>query len=120
MLDDYFTGPGSILDVGPQTDGTSLIAQSAIMAQPADTAGGQPAQYGAGVLDIFKFGIGQLSAVAMQKNALDYKRYEATNGGLYQHGQNASVAAGATGGASNLTVLLIGAAVVFLLLSNKG
>jgi hypothetical protein len=106
--------------VGPQMDGTNIIADAAVIAQPSDTAGGQPAQYGQDVLDLFKFGIGAWSDNQKTQQLFDYKKFEATNGGLYQQGRAASMPAAASGGISPLVIVGIGAIVVFALLSHKG
>ena len=120
---DNAAGGGAVYDtIGPQVDGTVMPSDiAATIPQPTDTAGGQPAQYAQSVLDIFKFGVGQYAATVQQQNMLDYKRYEATNGGLYQQGKSAAMPRAAQGGGSSSLVLLgIGAIVVFALLTHKG
>lgn len=128
MAWDYTTGSGSTYlpdpvdySVGPQTDGTNILSgNAATIPQPADTAGGQPAQYGQAVLDIFKFGIGAYSATVQQKNLLDYKRYEATSGGLYRQGVPGSMPAQAVAGNSNFLMMLAVGLVAVVLLTHKG
>ncbi|WP_417284670.1 hypothetical protein [Comamonas sp.] len=73
-------------DVGPQTDGTVLPSYSATTPAPTDAGGGAPTNYSQTVLDVFKIGVGAWSANAAQQNMLDYRRWEATGGGLYQQG----------------------------------
>ena len=124
-IPDWLSGGGSaptLADlIGPQTDGTNLPSQTAIMAQPTDTAGGLPAQYGQSVLDLFKYGIGQYTATQQQQQLFDYKKFEATNGGLFQQGRSATLPATSAGGKMSGVLLLgIGALVVFALLTHKG
>lgn len=125
MLDWLGTGNGAsptLADViGPQTDGTNTPSPTAAtIPKPTDTAGGSPANYTQAVLDIFKFGVGQYSATVQQQNMLDYKRYEATNGGLFQQGKSATLPAAAAGGkTSGLVLMAVGALVVFALLTHK-
>lgn len=77
--------------VGPNTDGTYGIPQTAVMSQPVDAGGGPPANYGAQVLDIFKFGVGVWQQQSARQDMLDYRRWESTNAGLYQQGQTAAL-----------------------------
>ena len=127
MLDWLGTGNGAsptLADVvGPQTDGTNMPSSTAAtIPQPTDTAGGMPADYAQPVLDLFKFGVGQYAATVQQQNVLDYKRYEATNGGLFQQGRSAILpkSAAAAGGTSGLVLMGVAAIVVFALLTHKG
>lgn len=106
--------------VGPQQDGTNLIADSAIIAQPADTAGGMPAQYEQGILDIFKFGIGAWADNQKSQQLFEYKKFEATNGGLFQQGRNAYMPQAASGGTSSLVVMGLGLIVLVALIAHKG
>lgn len=55
-------------------------------AAPVDAGGGSAGQYSQATLDIFKVGVGALSGIYQQRQALDYKRWEATNRGLYMQG----------------------------------
>lgn len=106
-------------DVGPQSDGTFLPSDTSIIPQPADAAGGAPAQYGQQVLDLFKYGISAWSQSDARQQLFDYKKFEATNGGLYQQGAPATMARAATGGNSGLaTFALIGLA-AWLIMSRK-
>ena len=92
---------------------------------PVDAGGGVPGSYTAEVLDLFKFGIGAWQANKAQNNLLDYKRYEAINGGLSQQGAPSAnrVNGGSVGsGGMNTTTLLLiagGVAVVGFLLLRK-
>lgn len=120
---DFVAGDGASVDtsIGPQTDGTNIPSgTAATIPTPTDTAGGAPAQYGQAVLDVFKYGIGAYTATVQQQNMLDYKRYEATNGGLFQQGRAATLPKASTGGASGLVLMGVAAVVVFALLTHKG
>ena len=101
--------------VGPQNDGTYGIPPTAVMSQPVDAGGGAPANYGSQILDIFKFGVGVWNQRENSKDMLDYKRWEATNAGLYLQGQNAAM----YGGRGQIGVLGIAALGLILLLVMK-
>lgn len=112
---------GLFAGVGVQTDGTNLPSFQSTIPNPVDAAGGAPADYGSSVLDIFKFGIGAWSQSNQQAQLLEYKRFEATNGGLYQQGKTAALPSAAkNGGLSQTTVLAIGAVILFMVLTHKG
>lgn len=107
--------------VGPQSDGTYGVPSLSLTAQPQDAGGGSPGQYTGQVLDIFKYGVGVLGAAYQNQQMLDYKRYEATGGGVYQQGAAAGVRVtgnGATVGLSTNMLLLIGLGI--FLLTKKG
>lgn len=73
--------------VGPQSDGTySYPANSQPNNQPWDTSGGANGNYSQQVLDVLKFGVGTWQQDQSRKDFYDYKKYEATNGGLFQQG----------------------------------
>ena len=110
-------------DTGPQSDGTYSIPGVAVTAQPVDAGGGGVGQYSSQVLDIFKFGVGVWANNQSQQNMLDYKRYEAAGGGLYQQGNTAGIKATGNGvqvGVSNGMVMMVAAALALLLLTKKG
>jgi len=115
---DFINTDGS---VGPQSDGTySYPGTSQPNNQPWDAGGGSLAQYGSDILGILKYGVGAYASVAAQKNVLDYKRYEATAGGLYQQGRPAGYRPGygyVNGAQPNnmlFWLLIIGGAVLLL------
>jgi hypothetical protein len=119
MWEDNITGTYD-LAVGPQSDGTNIQADAGAISQPVDAGGGAPGSYGKDVLDIFKFGVGAYSKNQQTKDLLDYKRFEATQAGLWRQGQPALFSNSAQGGTGNLVVLaaiVIGAVV---LLQEKG
>lgn len=107
-------------DTGPQTDGTYNIPTTAMAVQPTDAGGGPPADYSTSVLDLFKFGVGVWQQDQSQQRLIDYKRFEATNSGLYQQGQPA-IFNRTAGGAVSPTVWLAGGAILLVaLLMHKG
>ena len=116
---DYSLGGGS--PVGLQSDGTNMPSPTAAtIPTPADTPGGAPAQYAQPILDIFKFGVGQYAAQQSQQQLFDYKKFEATNGGLFQQGQQATLPKAATGSSmSPFMMLAIAGIVGFALLTHK-
>lgn len=119
--DPYLNGMDALnTSVGPQTDGTNLMASSAITPAPSDAGGGAPMTYTQDVLDLFKYGVGAYTSQQNYKNMLDYKRYEATQSGLYMQGRPTVFSQSANGGTGNLVILaaiVIGAVV---LLQHKG
>ena len=109
------------LMVGPQTDGTNLISGTAVVVSPTDTAGGQPANYEQNVLDIFKFGVQAWSDSNARQQMFDYRKFEATNGGLFQQGRIAQMPAAAQAGGISGTVMMAAAAIVLVaILTHKG
>lgn len=119
MWDENITGTYD-LAVGPQSDGTSISPAAAEMSLPVDAGGGVAGSYGKDILDIFKFGVGVYSQDKQRSDLLDYKRFEATQAGLWRQGQPALFARNAQGGNGNLVILaaiVIGAVV---LLQEKG
>ena len=119
MWPDNITGTYD-LAVGPQSDGTNIQSGPSTPAAPVDAGGGTPGSYGKDILDVFKFGVGVYSQNKQQSDLLDYKRFEATQAGLWRQGQPAVFSNSAQGGTGNLVVLaaiVIGAVV---LLQEKG
>lgn len=108
-------------NVGPQTGGTYDIPATAQQSNlPWDTPGAVRGQYGSDVLGILSQGIGVWSQYAQTNQMLDYRRYEATNGGVYAQGRPAGQMAATgrvqvSGNSNMLLLLLIGGA--FLLLN---
>ncbi|MGZ5817894.1 MAG: hypothetical protein ACXWJD_04020 [Burkholderiaceae bacterium] len=101
--------------VGAQTDGTYAYPTAAQpVNQIVDVGGGSAANYSQGVLDLLNKGIGAWSATVNNSQMLDYKRYEATQGGVFQQGQQAGVVV-ASGGfkvSPMMIIILIGAYVL--------
>lgn len=119
--DPYLSGMDTLdSSVGPQTDGTVMPANASITPTPADAGGGAPASYAKDILDVFKYGVGAYTSQKNYQSMLDYKRYEATNTGLYTQGRPTVFSQSANGGTGNLVILaaiVIGAVV---LLQHKG
>ncbi len=114
---------GYLGGVGAQSDGTYNVPDIAITAQPTDAGGGGLGQYSQQILDVFKIGVGAWSANQQQQNLLDYKRYEATNAGLYQQGTAAGLRIGSNGatiGISSGMVMMVVAGMALLLLTKRG
>jgi hypothetical protein len=114
MWEDNITGSYD-LAVGPQSDGTSVSPTAGAMPQPVDAGGGFAGTYGKDVLDIFKYGVGIYSQNKQQSDLLDYKRFEATQLGVFRQGQPAVFSTSAQGGTGNLVILaaiVIGAVVL--------
>ncbi len=107
--------PDFSMDVGPQTDGTFNIPITAGSIIPTDAGGGPPAEYEGSVLDLFKYGVGVWQQDKQQNALYDYKRFEATNNGLWQQGQAALFSRTANGGLSP-TLLLFGGGILLLAL----
>lgn len=106
--------------IGPQSDGTIGTPSAGIQPAPVDAGGGAAGSYRKDVIDIFKYGVGAYSQSKQQSDLLDYKRFEATQLGLFRQGQPALFSNNTNGGVGNLVVLaaiVIGAVV---LLQEKG
>lgn len=120
MWEDNIYGTTSEVSAGPNIDGTFTTPGAAIIPNPVDAGGGAPASYSKDILDVFKFGVSAYSQQKQQQNLLDYKRFEATQTGLWMQGRPALFSQSAQGGTGNLVVLaaiVIGAVV---LLQEKG
>lgn len=114
---DIGSSPYGLNTVGPQSDGTFGIPYSAGAVTPYDAGGGPSANYGGQIMDVFKFGVGVWQQQQNNTAMLDYKRFEATQAGLYQQGQAANLASNAAGGNSNQLIffaLLIGGVILLI------
>lgn len=120
MWPDTTDPTASDYSVGPQSDGTIGTPSAAISPNPVDAGGGAAGSYRKDIIDIFKYGVGAYSQSKQQSDLLDYKRFEATQMGLWRQGQPALFSSSPNGGLGNLVVLaaiVIGAVV---LLQEKG
>lgn len=110
FLDAMVGDPYYTQSVGPQNDGTNLIAAASMMNNPTDAGGGFPASYGQSVLDVFKFGVQTWAGMETQKAAIA-ARPTAPAGYL----------PAATGGVSLSTnfILLIVAGLAFVVMTGK-
>lgn len=95
--------------VGPQTDGTTIVPDVATVVTPNDAGGGPPATYGNTILDVFKYGVGVWQADKTQTRLIDYKKFEATNTGVYQNGVPAIFRTNASGGGTSPVLYAFGA-----------
>ncbi len=118
-LDDY----GYVMpdyQVGPQTGGTYNVPASAQPNNtPWDSAGGTVGQYGGDVLSILSKGIGQWSQYQSNQQLLDYKRYEATQGGVFAQGMPNQMQTATVTARASSPLLLIALAVGAIVLLRK-
>lgn len=110
------------LTVGPTNNGTyNVPAAAQPVNQQWDTGGGTLGQYSGDVFTILSQGIGAWSQYMGNQQLLDYKRFEATQGGVFQQGKSTQIPLGGTVTArasfNPLTLMLIVGG-VFLLLRN--
>lgn len=104
-------------DVGPQVDGTYTVPSTAEPVNDPSNTAGYPAASDGSALDILKYGVGVITDTWKFGQQLDYKRWEATQGGLYRQGSPAStLRVGSTGAGSSNFLLIAAAAVVAVLL----
>lgn len=73
-------------NTGPQTDGTYSYPSAAIQTNDPSNTAGYSASTPAWVGDVLKSGVGVLGQYFQQGQMLDYRRFEATAGGLYRQG----------------------------------
>jgi hypothetical protein len=114
---DVFSGVPSVQDA------LFLPPQSSLPSQPVDTAGGSPGNYGAQIMDLFKFGIGAWQSNQAQSNAIDYKKWETTAGIATQQGQISANAVNRTQAAapsSMGTMMMIGGLILAVMVLKKG
>ncbi len=122
MLDDLMLDPSldtvNLYDVyGPQSDGTWTTPPAAQPTNsPANTAG-----YGSGMSDatfrLLSQGIGAAGQAFNLAQHINYRRWEATNGGLYAQGQTAGIRPRLPNGTVNpsyslLVLMVIGGAIL--------
>lgn len=102
--------------VGPQTDGTYAIPSAAQPNNSPQNTAGYPADSSSSALDILKYGVGVITNAWQFNSMLDYKKFEATNGGLYRQGAPAplSVQAGGMGSPLILALLALGGYLLFV------
>ncbi|WP_250479020.1 MULTISPECIES: hypothetical protein [unclassified Caballeronia] len=107
--------------VGPQSDGTYNVPSTAIPVTGSDT-GGAGYNYAPGVFSLLNNGLSAFTSIYQQGQALDYKRYEATQAGLVAQGQAAATVASANIGAinSNKMLMILGVFAVIALAIHKG
>lgn len=119
LEDSWSYDGGGLSSVGPNNNGTYNVPSSAqTYNTPWDAAGGGLGQYGNDVFQVLQQGIGVYSQYKKNQQFLDYQRYEATQGGVYQQGRpnpttGAVVQARATGNPLML-ILLVGGVILLL------
>ena len=121
---DYFDVGGETAydfgDIGPQTDGTYDIPATALQVNDPSNTAGYPSSSDDNLFSILKYGVGAATDVFKFKSGLDYKRFEATQGGLFEQGRTSVLPRIATGGISTNYILIAAAAVgLFLLLTHR-
>ena len=105
--------------VGPQTDGTYAIPQTAQLSNAPQNNAGYSSSLSPMAASILQNGIGILGKLGLSKMQIDYARAEATNGGLFWQGRPALLSRngyGAVNQPMNLSVLLLLAGGAWLLL----
>jgi hypothetical protein len=107
--------------VGPQSDGTYNVPQTAMPITGSDT-GGAGYNYAPGVFQLLNNGLGTFANIYGMNAQLDYRRYEATQAGLVANGQAAGQVASAQIAAvnSNKMLMILGVFAVVLLAVHKG
>lgn len=75
--------------VGPQTDGTYSVPQTAQPVNDPSNTAGYSAATPAWVGDVLTKGIGVLGQYLNTSQLIDYRKAEATNGGIYYQGRPA-------------------------------
>lgn len=108
---------GGAWSVGPQTDGTYGIPVTAQQVNSPAGVAGYASSWDQQAIDILKFGVGAVTDAWKFNQALDYKKFEATNGGLYAQGAPAGVQRTAAGSISPTFLLAAVALVGFLILT---
>ncbi|WP_250479124.1 MULTISPECIES: hypothetical protein [unclassified Caballeronia] len=131
MFDDLFSsggyGVGSnsySFTVGPQNDGTYVTPDAALPINQAVDVGSGTAvgNYAPDVFKLLGAGLNSFTTLYGQNQLLDYKRYEATQGGIFAQGQAASNIASAQIAAvnSNKMLMILGLFAVMALAIHKG
>lgn len=111
-LDGQIDDPYYTQSIGPQNDGTYNAPYLATAATPYDAGGGPSASYAPQIMDIFKFGVGVWQQQQNMQAQMDYRRFEAAQGAVYQQGQ----AANQVGSNTNMLLLIaLGVGLVLLI-----
>jgi hypothetical protein len=110
--------------VGPQNDGTYNTPSAALpVNQAVDVGtGSSVGNYAPQVFNLLGQGLGAFTQLYGQNQLLDYKRYEATQGGLFMQGQAAASIGQAqiAAASSNKMLLILGIFGVIALAVHKG
>jgi hypothetical protein len=116
--------PQYSFSIGPQNDGTYNTPVTALpINQAVDTGtGSSVGQYAPSVFALLNNGLSAFTSIYNTNAMLDYKRYEATQGGIYAQGQAASGIAQAQIAAvnSNKMLMILGLFAVMALAIHKG
>lgn len=95
------SGWGLDLGIGPSTDGTYGIPTTAQPNNDPSNTAGFPSITSGSALDILKFGVSAITDSWKFGQVLDYKRFEATNGGVFAQGKPANIATPSNGAAGS-------------------
>lgn len=107
-------------NVGGQVDGTFVVPSTADQINDPSNTAGYPASSSNTALDVLKYGVGAITDSWKFAQNLDYKRFEATQGGVFQQGKYAISASVPAGKVTN-TFLFAGIALaIFLFATKKG
>ncbi|QDX21765.1 hypothetical protein FP568_11230 [Pandoraea pnomenusa] len=122
---DYGVPAGTgMFSIGPQNDGTYTYPDAAQpLNQPADVgAAATLPNYAPDVFKLLSQGLGILNSDYQMNQMIDYKKYEATQGGLFAQGQAAATVASAQIGATNANkmLMILGLFAVLALAIHKG
>jgi len=101
--------------VGPQTDGTYQIPVAAQQVNNPANSAGYSTPMSAQSAALLSQGIGVLGNLANSAMVLDYKKYEATNGGLFMQGRGINGINGMPQARPNYSMLLLLAGVVYFM-----
>jgi hypothetical protein len=116
--------PQYTFTVGPQNDGTYVTPTAALpYNQAVDVgSGSQVGNYAPQVFNLLGQGLSAFTTLYGQNQLLDYKRYEATQGGLFAQGQAAASLGQAQIAAvnSNKMLMILGIFAVIALAVHKG
>lgn len=108
-------------DIGPQTDGTYGIPTTAQQYNAPDNTAGYSPSVSPQVAALLSQGIGSLTQLGLGAMVLDYKKAEATNGGLFYQGQYAALRRNGYGQVNQpltLSTLLLLGGLAYLLLKD--
>lgn len=106
---------------GPQSDGTYAVPVAAQQVNDPANVAGYSATMSDSTYKLLSQGIGTLGQLGLANMNLDYRRYEATNGGLFRQGYYAGISGNGYGRANQpmqLSTLLLICGLAYLLLKD--
>jgi hypothetical protein len=105
--------------VGPGLDGTWTVPEAAQQTNDPSNTAGFPSITSQSALDVLKYGVATITDTWKFSQMLDYKRFEATNGGTFAQGRPATIAASSNGKAGSQFMLAGLLLVAFLIYTHK-